>query len=204
MKKIVMILMALCLMVPAANAELSKKELKQIEKKAKNKTKSLEKEGYSIMGSLSLQDALIKHYTALEEGASEQLGTGKAKSKNNGRQMCLSYALSEYASKSMSQIKGRSVIDAYGNEVDTENDPEFARFYAAYERLTQKEIKGELQESFTIIKSLPDGSYEFEMYMLLDPDKALDKRQKAMRDAAAESKLAQGYADQVSKFITKD
>lgn len=203
MKKIFMVLMALCLMAPIANAELNKKELKKIEKMAKDKAKNLEKQGYTIMGSLPLKESLMKHYTAMEAGAVEQIGTGHAKSKNNGRQMCLTYAMSEFSTKALSEIKGRTVTDSYGNEVDTENDAEFARFYAAYERLTQKEIKGELQESFTVIKQNADGTYDFEMYMLYDENKASLKRQKALKEAAAESKLAQNYAEQVSEFISK-
>ncbi len=117
--------------------------------------------------------------------------------------MCLTYAMAEYASKAVSQIKGRSVTDSYGNEIDTENDPEFARFYAAYERLTQKEIKGELQESFTVMKENPDGTYDFTMYFLVDEDKAIARRQKALKDAAAETNLAQNYAKQVSEFVNE-
>lgn len=203
MKKVILILMALCLIAPMANAELDKNTKKKVEKMAKNKAKELEKNGYTIMGSLPLKESLIKHYTALYSGATEQIGTGHAKSKNNGRQMCLTFAMSEYATKALSQIKGRNVTDSYGNEVDTENDAEFARFYAAYERLTQKEIKGDLKESFTVMKQNPDGSYDFEMYMLLDEDQARAARQKALKAAAAESKLAQNYAEQVSKFINE-
>jgi len=203
MKKIIMILMALCLMTPLANAELSKKEQKKIEKTAKERVKALEKEGFSVMGSIPLKDALISHYTALKEGFEEQIGVGRAKSKNNGRQMCLTNALSEYSSRAMSQIKGRSVKDSYGNEIPIEGEPEFDRFMAVYERLTQSEIKGELKESFTLTKVLPDGSYEFRMFMLVDENKSLTKRQKALRDAAIESKLAKEYADQLVDYVTK-
>ena len=203
MKKIIMILMAICLIAPMATAELSKKQVKAISKMAKDRSKKLEKDGYSVMGSVPLKAALENHYTALENGATEQVGNGRSKSKNTGRQMCLTYAMSEYASKELSQLKGRSVIDSYGNEVDTEKDEEFARFYAAYERLTQKEIKGEMQESFTVYRQLPDGTYEFEMYLTVDEAKAKDKREKAIRGAAAESKLAQDYARQISEFVNK-
>ena len=207
MKKIIALLMALCLIAPAAMAQtsaaLTPKQEKLCNKNAKDRAKQLKKSGYEMMGSLPLQDALYKHFAKLELGATEQLGTGHSKSRNNGRQMCITYAMSEYASKAASQIKGRSVTDAYGNEIDTENDPEFARFYAAYERLTQKEIKGELQESFTVIKSNPDGSYDFNMYFTVDENKAAARRQKAMEAAVAESGLAQNYAKQVSEFINE-
>lgn len=205
MKKIMMLIMALCLIAPAAIAQqaLTPKQEKLCNKNAKTRCKQLKKEGYEIMGSLPLQDALYKHYAKMELGASEQMGNGHSKSQNNGRQMCLNSAMAEYASKAVSQIKGRSVTDSYGNEVDTENDPEFARFYATYERLTQKEIKGELQESFTIVKKNDDGSYDFHMYLLIDEDKALARRQKALKQAAAETNLAQDYAKQVSEFVNE-
>ena len=204
MKKIIMLLMALCLIAPASMAQaLTPKQEKICNKNAKDRAKQLKKDGYEIMGSLPLQDALYKHYAKMELGATEQMGNGHSKSMNNGRQMCLTSAMSEYASKAASQIKGRSVTDAYGNEVDTENDPEFARFYAAYERLTQKEIKGELQESYTIMKKNPDGSTDFRMFFLVDEDKAKARRQKALKDAAEETNLAQNYARQVSDFVNE-
>lgn len=203
MKKIIMILMALCLMAPVANAELDKKTQKRVEKQAKTKAKDFEKRGYTIMGSLPIKEALIKHYTAMEQGFTEQEGHGHAKSKNNGRQMCLTNAMSEYATKELSQIKGMSVTDAYGNEVPTESDPEFSRFYAAYERMTQKEIKGELQESFTVMKQNADGTYDFEMFMLVDDNKLKTQRQKALNEAIEESKLAEMFADQIRKYVNK-
>lgn len=205
MKKILMIVMAICLLAPAAMAEqaLTSKQEKTCNKYAKERAKQYKKEGFEIMGSRPLQDELYRHFAKLELGATEQLGTGHSKSQNNGRQMCMTAAMSEYASKAVSQIKGRSVTDTYGNEVDTENDAEFARFYSAYERLTQKEIKGELQESFTLMKRNPDGSYEFRMFFTVDEDKAMKRRQKALQEAAAESGLAQNYAKQVSEFINE-
>lgn len=203
MKKLMMILMALCLIAPAAIADLTPKQEKICNKNAKDRAKQYKKDGYEIMGSLPLQDALYKHFAKLEMGATEEIGNGHSKSQNNGRQMCMTYAMAEYASKAVSQIKGRSVTDSYGNEVDTENDAEFARFYAAYERLTQKEIKGELQESFTIMKKNPDGSYDFRMYFTVDENKAMARRQKALKAAAEETNLAQNYAKQVSDFVNE-
>ncbi len=208
MKKIIMILMALCLIAPAAIAQttlpaLTPKQEKICNKNAKNRAKQYKKDGYQVMGTLPLEDALYKHFAKVELGATEQEGHGRSKSKNNGRQMCLSSAMAEYASKEVSQIQGRTFQDAQGNEIDPTNDENFARFYAAFERLTQKEIKGEIQESFTIMKQLPDGSYDFVMYMTIDPQVAQARRQKALQDAITESGLAQQYGEQMSDFINK-
>lgn len=202
MKKLIMMIMALCLIVPAMNAELSKNDRKKVESMAKKRAKELEKQGYVVMGSLPLQNALEKHYELTMFGnAEEQQGNGRAKSKNNGRQMCLTSAMNEYATKQMSQIQGRSVTDQFGNEVNTADEAEFARFYAAFERLTQKEVQGELKESFTVYKQLPDGTYDFQMYMTLDPRRASNARLRAIEDAAVESGLAEIYAKQLSDFV---
>lgn len=193
--------MALCLIAPAATAQLGKKQEKQIAQNAKKRAKELKKEGYKIMGTLPLEDALIKHYTLVELGAAEQPGEGRSKSKNNGRSMCLTNALNEYASKAVSQVQGMAITDQYGNAVQTENEPEFDRFYQAFERMTEKEIQGELQESFTIFRELPDGSYEFTMYMTVDPKKAKISREKALQGALKESQLAQQYAKQIQEHF---
>lgn len=208
MKKIIMILMALCLIAPAAISQttlpaLTQKQEKLCNKNAKNRAKDLKRKGYEIMGSLPLEDALYKHYAKMELGATEQTGNGTSKSKNMGRQLCLNSAMAEYASKELSQIQGRTFYDGQGNEIDPTGDENFARFYAAFERLTQKEIKGELQESFTVVKSNPDGSYEFTMYMTIDPKKASDRREEAIKAAMTESGLAQQYSIQGSDFINK-
>ena len=207
MKKIIMILMALCLIAPAAMAQtapaLTQKQEKMCNKNAKNKAKELKKQGYTIMGALPLEDALYKHYAKLELGAMEQPGTGRSKSKNLGRQMCLNSAMVEYATKEQSQLKGRTFYDAQGNEIDTDNNEEFARFYMAFERLTQAAIKGDLQESLTVCKQNPDGSYEFEMFMTIDPARAKINREKSINNAIKESGLAQDYARQVSEFINE-
>ncbi len=208
MKKIFMIIMALCLMAPAAIAQttapaLTAKQEKMCNKNAKDRSKYFKKNGYENMGSLPLEDVLYKHYAKLELGAIEQTGNGHSKSKNLGRQMCLNQAMTEFASKESSQLKGRTFYDAQGNEIDTDNNEEFARLYTAFERLTQKSIKGELQESFTVCKQNPDGSYDFTMYMTIDPEKAKKSREKALNDAISESKLAQEYARQMSDFINE-
>lgn len=207
MKKFFMIIMALCLMAPVAMAQtspaLTSKQEKICNKNAKKRAKELSKEGYKIMGSLPLEDALYKHYAKIELGAMEQPGHGRSKSKNLGRQMCLNAAMAEYASKESSQLKGRTFYDGQGNEIDTDNNEEFARFYAAFERLTQASIKGDLQESLTVCKQNPDGAYEFEMFMTLDAAKAKKNREKALNDAISESKLAQEYARQVADFVNE-
>lgn len=202
MKKLIILLMAFCLAMPAMYAEISKKEQKTIEKMAKDKAKELTKSGYQAMGSLPLQAALERHYkNILIDGMRDEQGISTAtKSKNNGRMMAQSNAMNAYAGKWASQLKQRVIGDA---AIAPEDQAEFENLYSAFERLVEAEIKGELQESFSVIKTNPDGTYEIQIYYLVDEEKASKARVNALKNAAKESDVAQKYADQLSKFVNE-
>ena len=60
--------------------------------------------------------------------------------------------------------------------------------------------KGTLTESYSIYKEV-NGAKEYQIIFLVDEDKALDIRKKALDAALEESKLKQEYAKQISDFI---
>lgn len=200
MKKIIMIIMALCLMAPAVQAELSKKDVKRIEKQAKQRAKELKEKGYEAMGSRSIQASLEKHITLVEEGAKEQESTYTAKSKNNARQACLSNAMNEYVSTELSQIKGRTGTELKANEVDPEGE-EFSKFFSTFERVSQSEIRGELKESCAFCRALPDGRYEILMLFTVDPENASKARVRSLRNAVIESGVPDIYEKAMTKII---
>jgi hypothetical protein len=80
---------------------------------------------------------------------------------------------------------------------------EFDHFYAAYERLVEKEIKGELVESFCVIRSVDKetGEYEMMTFFVVDESAATRARIRALENAAKESEIAQKYAEKVSEFV---
>ena len=97
--------------------------------------------------------ALLKHYEKLNENenAHEVVGVATAfKSKNIGKQVAMNNACNLYARQAGSHVKGRVVSDMANNADDV--SAEFDHFYAAYEALVEKEIKGEMIESFTVIR----------------------------------------------------
>ena len=96
-------------------------------------------------------------------------------------------------------MKGRVVSDIMGNATDT--DGEFDKMYSAYERLVEKEIRGELKESFSIIRSNGDGTFEIQSFFIVNEKAASIARQRALENAARESALAQKYAEKVSEFV---
>lgn len=204
MKKILVVIMTLAFVMPVANAQNSKALDKALKKEYKAKMKEYKKGGYKLFGSTrSFDVALLKHYEKLDAlGANGQEVVGiatRCKSLNVGKQMAMNNACITYAQQAGSVVKGRIVADLAGDGINT--DAEFEHFYAAYERLVEKEIKGEMQESFSIIKDLGNNEHEVQTYFIINEDAASKARIRAMENALRESEAAQKYATKVSEFV---
>ena len=203
MKKLIMFLMAVCLLAPHADAQ--NKTLEKARKKEyKAKMKEYKNENWKLFGSSrSLDVALLTHYDKLNnlgEDGHEIVGVAsKFKSKNVGKQMAINNACLTYAQQAGSQVKGRIVSDMAGDGIDA--DSEFDNFYAAYERLVEKEIKGEMKESYSIIRENGDGTFEMQVYFIVSESAASEARIRAMEAAAKESAAAQKYAQKVADFV---
>ncbi len=202
MKKIIMLLLAVAIAVPAINADLNKTLNKALEKEYKVKKKQLNKEKWTPMGSRSLDVSLLKHYQTLndtENDAQEIIGVARAKSKNTAYQMAANNAMIKYAGDAASSLKGRVMTDVFANGVDSESD--FDHFFSAYERLVEREIKGEMKESMALYRQLPDGTYEINTYYIVSENAAAKARMRALENAMKESEAAQRYADKISEFV---
>lgn len=198
-----MFLMALCMVVPAVNAQNNKALNKALKKEYKMKMKEFKKDGWKLYGSSrSLDVVLLKHYEKLNQEGEENyevVGTcSKFKSKNVGHQTSINNACNIYARQAGSQVKGRIVSDLAGSD---DVEAEFDHFYAAYETLVEKEIKGEMQESFSVIRENSDGNYEMQTFFVVNESAASRARVRAMENAAKESAAAQKYAQKVSEFV---
>ena len=210
MKKLGMFLvfaLAMIIATPSSYAQYDKLLNKAQKKEYKTKMKQFKKEGWTIYGSAhSLDVALLDHYKKLQdEDAQEIVGVASSfVSKNVGKQSAMNSACNEYARQAQSFVRGRVTSDMF-NDASQDVPQEFDKFYAAYESLVAKEIKGELKPSFSIIRSKGknNGKETFEMqtFFVVNEKSAAKARLQAMQQAAEESKLAQKYADQVSNFI---
>ncbi len=205
MKKIIMLILAVILMVPAVEAE-NKQLQKALKKEYKAKIKEYKKEKWKLFGSSrTLEVALLQHYDQLNglgEDAREIVGiASRFKSKNVGHQQAINNACITYAQQAGSHLKGRVVSDIAANGDDT--SAEFDHFYAAYERLVEKEIKGEMTESYSIIRCIDPktGEYEMQTYFIVNESAATRARIRAMENALKESEAAQRYAQKVSDFV---
>lgn len=201
-----MFLMAFCLMMLVVNAQNSKALSKAVKKEYKTKMKEFKKGGWKLYGSTrSLDVALLTHYEKLNKEGEETYeimgNCSQFKSKNVGHQTCVNNAANLYAQQAGRQVKGRIVSDIAGNADDVA--AEFDHFYAAYESLVQKEINGELQESFSVIKENKDGTFEMQTFFVVSESAATRARIRAYENALKESEAAQKYAQKVSDFVRK-
>lgn len=204
MKKMMLFLMALCMMVPVTLDAQNKLLEKKLKKEYKSKMKEYKNEGWKLFGSSrSLDVALLSHYdklTQLADDGRELMGVAsKFKSKNVGKQMAINNACVTYAQQAGSSVKGRVVSDMAGNGVNA--DEEFEKFYAAYERMVEKEIKGEMRESYSIIRDNGDGTFEMQVYFIVSESAATQARIRALENAAKESAASQVYAEKIADFV---
>lgn len=203
MKKFLVLMVALCLAIPTVCAvELTKKEQKTVEKLASKRAKEYAKDGWKTMGALPLEQALAKYYTATEYGNCTGISgeSTRTKSKNNGRLLAQSNAMNLFVASENSELKGRIIQDMKANGIDPD-EGEFENFYAAFERLAEGSVQGELQEAYSLIREYPDGTFEIQTVYLIDKEAASKNRIRAIKNAMKESEMAQQYAEKVSEFI---
>ena len=207
MKKLLTFLFALLLIAPIAEVQAQNKALeKALKKEFKAKKKEFKKGNWKIYGTSRSEDVvLLKHFDKLSElgdDAVEIVGiASKFKSKNVGVQMAYNNAIVTYAQRAGSHVKGRVASDISGDGTDAEG--EFEHFYAAYEREVEKEIKGELEPSFTVIRDNGDGTYEMQSYFIASESAASKARIRAYENAMKESQAAQKYATKISEFVNE-
>lgn len=188
----------------AYGANTSKQLQKARDKQKKEKMKQFKKEKWTVFGtSQTIDVALLSHYDKLEklgEDAHEIVGlASNFKSKNVGVATAENNACIEYAKEAGSELQGRIATDLFGSGSDP--DGEFDHFYQAFERGVQKEIKGELKKSFSIIHDNGNGTFELQTFYIVDESGAQRARMKALEAALKESEVAQKHADKISDFV---
>ena len=191
MKRIILITIAVLMAMPvfAQGAQYRKK------------LREYKKEGWELYGSSkTMKEVLRTHYEALDqEGVFEVFGSATGiKSESIGQQMAWNNASINYVQQAGSFLRGRIATD---NHVGGGYDGEFNNFYSAYETLLQKEIRGELRPSYTLVRHNADGSYQVMSYFIVNEEAAMNARVKAMELAASESEAAQQIAVRISEFV---
>lgn len=206
MKKLIYLVMAILLVAPVENVAAQKLS-KAIKKEYKAKMKQLKKGKWELYGSSrTLEVTLGKYYEQMDANPNVREIMGNAArfmSKTVGHQSAINDACRTYAQQCGSTVKGRIDSDLASDGLDVSS--EFDHFYAAFERLVEKEIQGELQEKFSLIREIDkEGGkpvYEMQTYFLVDEDAATQARIRAYENALKESEAAQKMANKIGDFV---
>lgn len=203
MKKLIIGLMAIMMLIPAYAVAVNKQLEGARKKELKTKMKEYKKGKWEVLGSRTLEFSLARHYDRLnelgEDGHEVEGISTRSKSKNTGKQAAINNAVITYAQEAGSSLQGRVVSDMNANGVNV--DAEFDNFYAAYERLVEKEIRNEMEPSYTIIRTNPDGTYEIRTYFIVAESAAAKARLRALEEAFKESEAARKYSEKISDFV---
>lgn len=179
---------------------------KQRSKMYKAKMKEYKKEGWKLdSSSKTIEVALLEHYEKLNNSEYQEIVgiTSNCRSINVCRQAAYNNAIVTYANLAASTVKGRVTSDVNLDASDSEASGEFDKFYAAYERIVKMEIQsGVLLPSYSIKRKKGDLN-EYQVYFLVNEDKALQARKRAMQRALEETQLAQKYANEISNFVNE-
>ena len=157
-----------------------------------------------IRGILIDTDAHSAGLTALflglpgSDNAGAQSTAGGVQSESIGQQVAWNNASINYVQQAGSFLRGRIDTDTHAGGGDA---GEFSNFYAAYETLLQKEIRGELRPSYTLIRSRADGTYQVMAFFVVNEEAAVNARIRAAELAAKESEVAQQLADRIRKYV---
>lgn len=201
MKKLMLVLAAFAMLCGTAVSaqevnEISKKDMKTIEKTAKSLAKKNIKEGWELVESTTMEEAVKEVLIAKKKGCQEIVGTAYGKkdmvvAKTGARNA----AINEYVEYSKSMVTARintDLQDISGQEV--------SNLIAGYERMVVKEINGELRPAYTIYKRNRD-KVDVKSYFIVDVDAAAAARERALKQAAEEAELAHKYGEDISKFV---
>ena len=202
MKKIVSLIILVLLSGFAFNAyALSDKEFCKIKKKQyKIIQKQLKKEGWKVLTStLTLDAALMKCYRADCENNKVITAFMKmCESLNECKADALDIELMMYAQDAKFHVRDY-VIEMFNNVCNASTDIEFYRFCAIYEYFVRSEIEGEFEFILDLQKENGAGKSYLALY-IVNEEKAVKARLRAIQRALEETKLAQEYADKVANF----
>ena len=195
MKKILIVLVA-ALVATAPVFAQSKAALKSAKKAAKVATA----EGYKLLESGDLVLRAAQHLDKVLAGAEEIVATADGKrSTNMAKTIARNNALNEYAEKARSIVKGRVT-----SEMTDVNDVQKENFVAAYERLVLSELKGEVKNSYTLVRhNAKTNTYDVKLYCLIDTEGAHKAHMNALKQAAEEQKIAQEYGTKISNWVNE-
>lgn len=171
---------------------------KQAEKEAKKTAKVLKKEGWKIEQTGLMESIIARHMIKLQlDGLQEKIGAATDRKTRSGcRKQILNDVSNAYAREQSQIVKGVITSKDRFRDGDEAED-----FIGEYEARLASEIAGELIESYSLYKKNTDGTYDMQIYYLVDPERAHAAKLRAARNAMEIQKLDEEWRKSISEAI---
>lgn len=208
-----MVIAALCFSAFQANAaddnstkrELTKKEVKAIEKDVKKRCKELKKAGWEPLASAATMEySMNKYRTYIESDEDNVIAiTGIALGQNQkiGRESAIHSGIASYAGRAAAQVSGK-LKSVSSTDAHNTSQEEIDKFGAAYEQAVNEKLPGLVKEHFVLVRTGKDGVKEFNVFMTINEKAAREARIEAARQAKELSQL-QTLSEMVDEFINE-
>lgn len=197
MKKLLIIALMALTAVSAPLSARESKEVKNAAKAAKETAKALRKDGFKPLEYGDGTAQLAGYFARTGDGCQGFVGTADACiSVNLAKMTAQTNVANEYALASGGRVRGRvtSTASSIGGE-------QLDDIVAAYERLINRDIRGELRTCATFVRKEKDGRYSVRVFCVVDEDAAHSARLKAMKRSLEETDMAEAYGSMVSDWI---
>ena len=195
MKRTAILLVAALVALAPAGAQ-SRSEMRAAKKDAAAAAKTLKRNGYKPIELGDVQTRLEKYFLKTYAGCTQVIGVAEnCISTNMGQVTALANAANQYAIMAGGDIRGRltsSITNMNGQQMDN--------LVSSFERLIEKEIRGELIPYVTAVRERR-GVCSVRAYCIIDEDAAAQARRRALMTALDEQKLAEQYGSMVSDWI---
>lgn len=177
-------------------AKAQRREARAARKEAKAAARQLRRDGYRTVELGAVNGRLEQYFLKTGAGCPQVVGTADGcVSLNLAKLTALANAANEYAVLEGGAVRGRIVSGASslgGEQADN--------LVACFERLVEKEIRGELVPYVTCYRTR-GGRFDVRTYCIVDVDAASRARRRAMEVALEETALAEKYGTLVSDWI---
>lgn len=203
----VLLTMTMALSAEAKKPSYSEKEKAKIEKEArkeaKKTAKELKKEGWNTEQSGLMEYIIARHIIKRDvEGLREIQGTSVDKKTRSLCRKQIQIDVPNAYAKEQSQVVKGVIVNKDKNKDGEESED----FVSEYETRMAMEIAGELQESYSIYRKNQDGTYDMQIYYLIDPETAHAAKLRAAKYSMEIQKLDEEWRKSISDAInsTKD
>lgn len=196
MKRTALLMVAVMLVASGFASAQTRKDIRDARKEAADAARILKREGYAPLELGKMEPRLEKFFLKVYAGCPQVVGVAdNCMTTNLAQVTAMANAANQYAMLAGGDMRIRMV-----SSTSTLNGQEMDNLVSSFERIIEKEIRGELVPFVTAVRTRR-GKVSARAYCIVDQDAAYRLRRRAMEIALEEQNLAEAYGSRISEWI---